>query len=1008
MAILGLMLASVQATTITGIAGGNDSWNTAANWDAGVPNGAVDVVVGDGVWAQVNNASTPLYTGSLTLNNNSTLTMAGAVGSENAVAGASGITMNNGSKIQVNLNANINFPPITLAGNVSLESLFGASDHQTDNFSAITGTYTLTISGFNNHTYNLNAANSFSELIANAIDRYHICARAAGSLGNGDVTINPRADGRSASLHIDAANAMADTATLYLNGTAGQGGYSGTGSDYVIMNADDTIAALFVYGVEQPPGNYTNSESWLQGSGTLRVVPINPKNPSPAFGVTVPAGDVVLSWTNMDPCTPPVYVDVWFGTEPGSLAQVPGISGIADANSVTVSAPVADTYYWRVDSYINGSPTGDPIEGTVFTFKVDDTDSDGLPDAYELLHTSPPSPTALNPGDDLEPDGLTNIAEYHLGTNPNDPDTDDDTLLDGDEIAGAGLRPPTNPLNADTDNDGLDDGVETNTGIYVSATDTGTNPTDPDCDGDGLKDGVETNTGIFVSATDTGTDPTVADSDSDDAEDWYEVAASFTDPTDPNDSPVVPYPMPDPGTTSPDTTKPVKVFVLAGQSNMVGMGNIGALGTPGTLETITKNENKFPHLVDAADDWTVRNDVYFYEAELHFNGGWLTVPPLPGNSTIGPELQFGHIMGFTHDEQVLVIKTSNGNRSLGWDYRPPSLPYHPNNPDSNEWEGKSYRLMMQGVNYTLSNISTILPGYAGQGYEIAGFCWFQGHKDQYDATNIAEYELNLTALINDIRSEQYGFNEPNLPVVIATIGFNGWDMNPDGAYGKIHTAQMAVSDPVKHPEFAGNVITMDTRGYWREVAESPANQGYHYNRNSESFMLFGDALGRGMVKLLKTYSVSGDCNKDGRVDFKDLACLALYWLQTDCGQCCGADLNGDEKVDIRDVAAVAAYWLTATTIPPLPEPASGPNPPDGATEVSRILDLNWTAGAGATSHDLYIGWSDPPPFRCNQTETRFSGGTMAPGTTYYWRIDERNGWGTTEGPLWSFTTTTGP
>jgi hypothetical protein len=66
----------------------------------------------------------------------------------------------------------------------------------------------------------------------------------------------------------------------------------------------------------------------------------------------------------------------------------------------------------------------------------------------------------------------------------------------------------------------------------------------------------------------------------------------------------------------------------------------------------------------------------------------------------------------------------------------------------------------------------------------------------------------------------------------------------------VANAQLAVSDPVKHPEFAGNVKTMDTRGYWRTVVESPVDQGYHYNRNAETYMLVGDALGRGMISLL--------------------------------------------------------------------------------------------------------------------------------------------------------------
>ncbi|MHC4740666.1 MAG: LamG-like jellyroll fold domain-containing protein [Planctomycetota bacterium] len=967
-AITAILAASAQAakTTITGNSGGDDSWNTASNWDAGVPSGAIDAVVGDGVLAQVNNAATPTYSGSLTLNSNSTLKIAGANGSQNTVEGVSGITMKAGSKIQVNINGNITFPPITLAGNASLESLFGASDHQTDDYGAITGAYTLTMAHFNNHTINLNAANSFSALVANTVDRWKLRARAAGSLGAGDITVNPRADGRSASLYIDAENAMADVATLYLNGSPGQGGYSGGGSDYLIMNADDTIAGLFVYGVEQPPGKYTNSQPWLQGNGTLTVVPINPKNPSPAFGVTVAAGDVELSWTNLPANVgDKVYVDVWFGTNPGSLAQV--VDAGENTTSATVNAPAAGAYYWRVNSYLDGSPTGEPMEGTLFTFHVSDSDGDGLPDAYELLHTDPPSGTALNPEDDLENegagDGLTNMQEYQIGTDPRDPDTDDDTLPDGPELAGVGARPPTSPVLADTDNDGLNDGVETNTGTFLSATDTGTNPTKADSDGDGLKDGLETNTGTFVSTTDTGTNPLAKDSDGDNAEDWYEVAASFTNPTDSNDNPGIPYPLSDPDSRPPDTTKPVKVYILAGQSNMVGMGEIGG-SRPGTLQTITKQDKKFPHLVDDAGNWTTRNDVYFYEAELHFRGGWLTVPPLPGNSTIGPELQFAHIMGYIHDEVVLVIKTSNGNRSLGWDYRPPSLPYHPEIPGSEEWEGKSYRLMMQGVTGTLANIGTILgDAYKGQGYEIAGFCWFRGHKDQYDATHIAEYEANLTALINDVRSEEHGFNVPNMPAVIATIGFNGWDMSPDGAYGKIHAAQMAVSDPAKHPEFAGNVRSVDTRGYWREVAESPANQGYHYNRNAETYMLVGDALGRGMRGLLARKDIRDiDFNSDGNVNFDDFRYLAAHLGTNEPSADFAPMPFGDDIVDVRDAAVLFEHWLEDVLVLahwPLDE-AEGEVAADDAGDKDGVLHGNpdWQTTAGCAGGALELDGID--------------------------------------------------
>lgn len=259
-------------TTLSGTAGSADSWNDASNWNAGIPSGGIDAIIAPGVWARVDNAATASYTGSLTLGDGAVLTIAGAVGSESAAKGVASITMGAGSEIQVNVNADIPFPPITLLGDATLSSLFGASDWQIDNFGPITGAHTLTLAHFNGHTVNLNAANGFAELILDTVDRWNLNARAAGSLGTGNVTINPRSsDGRSASLFIDVDNVMADTATLTLNGSPGQGGFSGTGSDYVVMNANDTIGKLYVYGVQQPEGVYTSAEAWLSGAGTLTV-----------------------------------------------------------------------------------------------------------------------------------------------------------------------------------------------------------------------------------------------------------------------------------------------------------------------------------------------------------------------------------------------------------------------------------------------------------------------------------------------------------------------------------------------------------------------------------------------------------------------------------------------------------------------------------------------------------------------------------------------------------------
>jgi hypothetical protein len=126
----------------------------------------------------------------------------------------------------------------------------------------------------------------------------------------------------------------------------------------------------------------------------------------------------------------------------------------------------------------------------------------------------------------------------------------------------------------------------------------------------------------------------------------------------------------------------------------------------------------------------------------------------------------------------------------------------------------------------------------------------------------------------------------------------------------------------------------------------------------------------------------------------------------------GADSNDWDKcfklmADI-DLSGYTGPGPPLPPPPPTPPPsifkASNPNPADGAFSVSTTAYLSWTAGYGATSHDVYFGTTSTPPFVCNQTFTTFDPGTMPNDTTYYWRIDEVNDLGTTTGDIWSFTT----
>ncbi|MAG93170.1 MAG: hypothetical protein CMJ48_05410 [Planctomycetaceae bacterium] len=292
-------------------------------------------------------------------------------------------------------------------------------------------------------------------------------------------------------------------------------------------------------------------------------------------------------------------------------------------------------------------------------------------------------------------------------------------------------------------------------------------------------------------------------------------------------------------TLEPGKRYAFKITGFKGAPPRFWMQKIDLLGN-GDLEAVAKREGKFPWLVDGEGNWTVRNDVYLEDARLGKAGSPLSATS--NGKSIGPELGFGHVLGTFHDAQVLLIKTAQGNRSLGFDFRPPSSGR--TDPD-NEFESAEYKLMVEGVHKTLENIDKVVPGYKGQGYEIAGFVWFQGHKDSFAEQSIAEYEEHLVNLIDDVRKE---LKTPKLPAVVATIGFGGHNMQDK--FLRIFQAQMAVGDPKRHPEYAGNVASIDTRDFWREVDESPRSQDYHYNRNAETYVLVGDALGRAMVGLL--------------------------------------------------------------------------------------------------------------------------------------------------------------
>lgn len=320
--------------------------------------------------------------------------------------------------------------------------------------------------------------------------------------------------------------------------------------------------------------------------------------------------------------------------------------------------------------------------------------------------------------------------------------------------------------------------------------------------------------------------------------------------------------IPRPDGKPADMTKPVQVFILLGQSNMVGMGKI--TGAEGSLENAVKNKSRYAYLVDEAGNWSERKDVRNVRVMVGKNGGmqlfnneWMTVK---GTKTIGPEFGIGHVVGNAIDAPVMILKSCIGNRSLGWDLLPPGSERfevagkiyagYKDSPDS--WDkgtepkpvgwyaGKQYDDDTANAKQVLAELDKYYPG--AKGYEVAGFFMWQGEKDCGNPVHASRYEQNLVKFITQLRTD---FKAPNAKFVLATLGESTKGSGGNG--GMVLNAQLAVDGTSgKHPEFKGSVATV----YSNPMAQGGSGNG-HYGGNSEVYMDVGEAMGKAMVELLK-------------------------------------------------------------------------------------------------------------------------------------------------------------
>ena len=288
----------------------------------------------------------------------------------------------------------------------------------------------------------------------------------------------------------------------------------------------------------------------------------------------------------------------------------------------------------------------------------------------------------------------------------------------------------------------------------------------------------------------------------------------------------------------------LKVFILAGQSNMQGHAHVR------TIEAMRLNPTAarlLPDILNADGTPRVCEQVWISsigsaEAE---QTGRLTAGfgAKERGPKIGPEFMFGISAEQRLQEPILIIKTAWGGKSLNTDFRPPSAgPYEFNEAQLKTFRtqnkdvvamqaekaqatGHYYRLMTDHVKNVLADIRRVYPDYnPEQGYELAGFVWFQGWNDMVDRGTYPtreqpggydQYSQLMAQFIRDVRQD---LAAPKLPFVIGVLGVGGptAEYSPaEQRYTAIHqNFRDAMAAPAALPEFKGNVATVLTENYW--------------------------------------------------------------------------------------------------------------------------------------------------------------------------------------------------
>jgi len=355
------------------------------------------------------------------------------------------------------------------------------------------------------------------------------------------------------------------------------------------------------------------------------------------------------------------------------------------------------------------------------------------------------------------------------------------------------------------------------------------------------------------------------------------------------------------------SAKPLKVFILAGQSNMEGPANISTFdyigddpATEPLLKMMRGSDGKPTVCDDAYISYLTGVDANNFSLSGKLTAGygsmWGQEPTKPGTN-IGPEFTFGLTMSAALGEPILIIKTAWGGKTLNTDFRSPSAgPFefpkavldawapHPQGAhgipsaeaipkalaERQAQSGVYYRLMIEHVKKVLGDPKQAYPQYdPKQGFEIAGFAWLQAWNDMCDGGYYVnnDYTLYGDLLAHFIRDVRKDLNAPKMPFVIGVAGFGG-------VSDQSNPFREAMAAPAAMPEFKGNVTAVQTAPFWdRKLGEidekrgqgkplapeeqalwerGASNAGYHYLGCGKTFAQMGKAFAEANLEMMKS------------------------------------------------------------------------------------------------------------------------------------------------------------